>query len=403
MGQLINTSVLRRTIPDVLEGAMLAHYGLEREMLREAAIQSLPQLRSHPKGVSADLSEAPVIESWARKFNLDTNRWAGFLTAWGRAVEAFNTPLSFLDSLVTTKVSLNLDGRSYEAHRVSFDERNALVAKYNELYKIQAGRKDYGPGKWLVPESCALCECVAKAEDDKLIDEHGSSVTLMERGNFSLMANRFPWEPGNLLLMPFSHDFPRESPLPISRATDTRIQESGMAWGTPSTHYLETMFRVADLFDFVAIRNHPECGMSQPQHDHAHCFPSDLPKGLIPRTLAAILRDAGQMSDNVISLQSPLSPFSVLTLVSRERSLLADAGSTLLCNLERAGHVAVCSYYGGILSVGVLLPKELRPSEAARFGARMLLNYFTSSELDDFDQTCRYFPQAGRFDWNRYL
>lgn len=403
MGEFNNTSVLRRTVPDVLEGAMLAQHRLDREALRVAAIESLPQLRSHPKGVSADPYEASVIESWARKFNLDTNRWGGFLTAWGRAVEAFNTPLSFLDSLATTKVSLNLDGRSYEAHRVSFDERNFLVSKYNELYKIQASREDYGPGKWIVPDSCALCECVAKAEDDKLIDESGRSVTLLESGDFSLMANRFPWEPGNLLLMPFSHDSLAESPLPFSRATGTRIQESGMVWGTPSAHYLETMFRVADLFDFVAIHNHPECGMSQPQHDHAHCFPSDLPKGLIPRTLAAILRDSGRISDRIISLESPLSPFSVLTLVSKERSRLADAGSALLYNLERAGHVAVCSYYDGILSIGVLLPEELRPEEPARFGARMLLNYFTPSELENFDLTCRYFPMAGQFDWNEYL
>jgi hypothetical protein len=176
-----------------------------------------------------------------------------------------------------------------------------------------------------------------------------------------------------------------------------------MAWGTPSADYLETMFRIADLFDFVAIRNHPESGMSQPQHDHAHCFPSDLPKGLIPRTLATTLRDAGKISDTIVSLESPLSPFSVFALASSESSLLAETGATLLRNLERAGHVAVCSYYEGVLCVGVLLPKEMRPSGPARFGARMLLNYFTTFELANFDQTCRYFPMAGEFHWDRYL
>jgi hypothetical protein len=163
------------------------------------------------------------------------------------------------------------------------------------------------------------------------------------------------------------------------------------------------MFHVADLFDFVAIRNHPESGMSQPQHDHAHCFPSDLPKGLIPRRLAARLRDTGQISDRIISFESPLSPFSVLALASHERSRLAEVGSTVLSKLEQAGLVAVCSYYDGILSVGVLVPRNLRPSEPARFGARMLLNYFTPSELENFDQTCRYFPMAGQFDWSSYL
>jgi hypothetical protein len=343
------------------------------------------------------------IESWARKFNLDPNRWREFLTAWGRSVEAFKTPLSFLDSLATTKVSLNVAGRSYEGHRVSFEERPSLVSMYNQLYKIEANSDDYGPQRWLVPETCALCECVAKAEDDKQVGEHANSVTLMEHGDFSLMANRFPWEPGNLLLMPFSHDLPKSPPLPFSGLSSTRIQESGMAWGTPSADYLETMFRIADLFDFVAIRNHPESGMSQPQHDHAHCFPSDLPKGLIPRTLATTLRDAGKISDTIVSLESPLSPFSVFALASSESSLLAETGATLLRNLERAGHVAVCSYYEGVLCVGVLLPKEMRPSGPARFGARMLLNYFTTFELANFDQTCRYFPMAGEFHWDRYL
>jgi hypothetical protein len=403
MKDLTHTSGARHTVPFDLGESILEGYGLGDETFRAAAIQTLPQLHSHARGATTDPSEAQFIDAWTHKFNLDTARWGEFLTAWGRAVEAFQTPLSFLDSLVTTKISLTVEGRSYDANRVSFEDRNTLVSDYTQRYRIQASRGDYGPGRFLVPESCVLCECVAKAEDDKGLGEVGNSVTLMEHGDFSLMANRFPWEPGNLLLMPFSHDHQGESPLLTSHRPQTRIHESGMAWGTPSTHYLEAMFRVADLFDFVAIRNHPETGMSQPQHDHAHCFPSDLPKGLIPRRLASELRETGRIADDIVSFESPHSPFSVYTLASNERSRLARAGSTLLYNLERSGHAAVCSYYDGVLSVGVLSPKGIRPAHPARFGARMLLNYFTPSELENFDQTCRYFPMAGEFDWKKYL
>lgn len=176
-----------------------------------------------------------------------------------------------------------------------------------------------------------------------------------------------------------------------------------MAWGVPSPHYLEAMFRISDLFDFVSIRNHPESGMSQPNHDHAHCFPSDLAKGFLPRTLAHTFGSSGRISNSLYVTESHLSPFSVLVLASSDRSNLASVGSALMCSLERDGYAPVASYYEGVLSVGVLSGREARPREAARFGARMLLNYFTESELANFDRTSLYFPAAGEFDWERYL
>ncbi len=400
MEDLTNILDDRCTAPFGAEDSTLSRYSFDPSSLREGAIENLPQLRFDREGSPV---EVQAVESWADRFHLDTSQWGTFLTAWSRALQAFHTPLSFLDSLANKRVTLSLDGASFEVHEVSFERRDALVALYNKLYPIKANRDDYGPGRLIIPESCALCECVAKAEDDKEADDIASSVTFMELGGFSLMVNRFPWEPGNLLLMPSSHDLQVRSSLPLSQTPSIQIQESGMTWGTPSAHYLETMFSVADLFDFVAIRNHPESGMSQPQHDHAHCFPSDLPKGFIPRTLAARMKEAGQLSDEITVSESSLTPFSVLTLAATDRAALAKRGSILLRNLERADHVPVCSYYGGVLSVGVLVQKDIRPEERSRFGARVLLNYFTHSELQNFHLTSRYFPMAGQFKWKKYL
>lgn len=309
-------------------------------------------------------SESAFLARWEDVLPPET--WRAFLLQWARALEAYETPLSFIDTVTYRKATLPVWGTNYEFIESiggqHFRRREFMAAQPS--YTPLLPREAYPPSLEL--NTCKLCGNIAQSIDAALTPELGRSNALLRAAGYTLVPNKYPGHPGHVLLIPDTHDHALTR---VSAAERGALNESRTVARILSVHDLLTLFITCDELRLVGSRNHPRDAMSIPEHDHFHL----IPRALFPRKWFTRFSDThggpntgsvgvaepdatSAAARNYFPRRAAGTPFDTLLLTAPSAAELAHQAQPILERLERLGVVWTLYYADQMLFVSPRRP-----------------------------------------------
>ena len=354
---------------------------------------TLPQLLREQPDAAFLKKEQQFLSEW-RDVIAQTPERLEFMKAWYRSLTlGFGTPVNELfETLRFRETSLGED--LAPAYRVTFSGRGNLFETLKQNDAPLSVPQDL---ELLarIETSCGCCHSSMQAETHARDPEQFPIVLYRPSPDILMIPNRFPWDIGGVLILPYSHD-----DLAARTPTFGVPCEPGMTRGALVTQpYLESLFKSSEQFNLAIFQNHPCSGMSIPHHIHAHGIPAEFPKSSIMTELS---RSAERPHDHVSFQRSTINVTEVLVISSADETLTIEAAAETLQKLEQAGIIYTFACYDGCIAIA----PELWPADAEphRRGARTLLHWFQEEELVEqkFGAASSY-PAPGAFDWSQFL
>lgn len=341
--------------------------------LRVLANQVLAGVETSRGSPPATPMEKDALIRWGQWLPLED--WGRYLLAWSRALQAYGTPLDFIDQLKIRETQLTLLGDQYRFSAITnpcFEERKKLTAS-NKPY-APAFSLDHYPEK--INPSCVLCTNVFQVEDASIKNLAELNCSIISSEEYLFVPNRYPRYPGHSMLILKQHDQPRDTAARIMSASDFRAA----IW-------------LASIFKLIWFRNHTQLGMSLPGHDHIHLEPADL------RSLRIVKSYWAEALDKKQTFFEPQStPFAILGIYHSEREELIKLATQAVEKLERYGLVYhLCGYKNLIL----ICPYRIKPDEKRPVfpGVLPIAHELDVDEELALERIKQYIPLKGEFDW----
>ncbi len=306
------------------------------------------------------------------------------LHKWNQVLTAMGTPTTFSD---TTAIQLVQPPALLEEHALrvmiapGFMQRRQFMEQER---KAGAERKELGmPERWpREGDACFMCDAVGQAL-------HTEGTLLLPAATFQnhiLIPNKYPSIRGHALLV---------------------AKQDNTLDPTITREYLEAMVRLAHAYDVVSVRNHPQAGMSIPDHEHAHVLPRLVP------TTTGTRHPIYALTDSLLEPES----FGISTVARTRFDTRACVGKgrvetayNILSRLAR-NEIIFTFYYDPAANQGKQGAFFITPhkkADAKVSGSYPLYNYQTTS-LEGFSYEAHltnlesYIYTKGTFPWNAYL
>lgn len=346
---------------------------------REALITQLGNIHGKSSSRTITHDESLFLNKW--KEILPADRWGAFLLSWSRALASYGTKLSFLNDTSYSNTSFRICGKFYP----SFTTNGGNYHKRAELMKTQSAYiPKFGIERYdlnLKTSECLLCQNVAQSLDSAMHATGNETNTILDIDKFLLLPNRYPGHPGGSLFLRKNHDHSE------SHAELLNYEN------------LSALLEISDLLELTAVRNHQRDGMSIPQHDHAHLFPSDL----IPSDLTQTIIGASSSATNSTGVIIPSgTPFATLAIIGPSSSEIAKMAAPILTRLNAANEVFTFTYHKRHLFIS---PRKniSNANTQISLGGGVPLHLFDPANVAHQDQLGQHAALKGEFPWGRFL
>ncbi len=393
---MLQTPLINSRTPTLRAAKFPAFDGLSREDFTS-------QLRNVDKGPS--VIEEEFLKRW--ECTLTRGKWLPWILSWARGLQAYGTPLSFLNQLEQHPAAFRESGKDWSTFRrvnPNNELRRELIAKqppYMGRVPIEVlGRYD---------ASCKLCENLHQGVDAKKYPQHVANNIMIDFGAWVLAPNRYPPTPLAMLWIPKDHDdlSLRVPPLTVNDPNlKSREVLSPLAGKTRDAlvnpKELSALFEFANTVGIVALRNHRLSGKSIHAHDHWQLLPLEV---YPPHWF----RDFVGPSRSSLSkeIRAHGTPFDVLVLRDFSPTALASRTAEVLNRLER-DNIIFSPYFipGNSLnreSSPMVLIAPLVESAGDSFvqigGGVQVHEIFDGASRQKFSQ---YVPRRGYFPWSKF-
>ncbi len=350
------------------------------------------------RGISAE--ESSLIARWQKILTPD--HWAPFLLSWSRALRACGTGLDILEDITYRKEEIEVAGVHYPLSIRSgggYETRRVRMLE-DEPYH-PAFRTDRYPF-FLKPESCMLCQNITRIIDHDNEQHSHENISMIDLGEYYLLPNRYPGQPGSCLLLPKDHDdFSARMPIIYQGKTRSIPRHPGKTRGRIlSSSDLLTLFMLCDTLELTGTRGHPLDAMSIPEHDHFHLFPEPL---LDAAVVDPILRDQETFFSSVDGAtfsRSPRTPWDSLIIKAPCAERLAKVATALLTVLEEADEVVTLSYHKKHL---VLSPRHITKDSPLSLGGSVGIHLFLTFNDEIASQLKGGIPLRGHYRWPEFI
>ncbi len=316
-----------------------------------------------------------------------------YLNAWALALRNSKTPLSFIEHTTLSKEPVVIDGRAYTFLALTTIPHSVRQRLYQSTLSNST-----------TSSNCPLCanlEQTANSISDNL-RQNALGVYQIGKEVYVLLVNKFPYFPGDSLLLRASHD--DESVRGVFDKSLGRWKNccrEKTAGAVLTAEMLEVVFALADKYSLGACRNHARDGMSILFHDHFKLAPSSL---MFFDNLKKMQRDflVSDTDNRLYVFRAKNTPFDMLSLFCRDRTFLAKTASILLEEMEREGEIYTLSYLNGHLFI---LPRRKEKIQDKAVNTFYAANHlcFVKNAPQHLDDMVLYTPLQGEFKWDNFL